>query len=252
MVELSAATGIGKPKLGHLESGRYFQTEDDIEKVLTACGGASEDIRRLQALAAQSDGKTWWAPWSHVVAPWVRLYLGLEGFAESLFVFEPIVLPGLLQTTAYAEAITKSSIVVRPDFVTRLVELRRARADRLTSDEPLKYHAVIGEPALRLQVGDKATRREQLQHLLTLAKRPNITVQVLRLEDGPYAALGAGRFDLFRFANAAPIAYSELLDDAVYVHDSDQVGTYTVVTEDLKRLAYSPQESQALLEKLVE
>lgn len=252
LAELSAATGMTKPKLGHVESGRYQQTTEDVGLIAAACGATADETKRLRALATQSDGKTWWSPWAHVAAPWFKNYLGLEGFAESAFVFAPVVLPGLLQTTAYAEAITAASIVVRPDFVNRLVELRRARAARLTGDEPMQYHAVIGEPALQLHVGSPEVRREQLRYLVELAALPNVTLQVLRMQDGPYAALSLGKFDLFHFRNAGPIAYMELLDDAVYVHDSDKIGTYTVVIEDLKRRAYSAEESLGSIAEILE
>ncbi|MGH8793204.1 MAG: helix-turn-helix domain-containing protein [Stackebrandtia sp.] len=252
LLEVSTATDISKPKLGHFESGRYHQNSDDIARIARACGASDAEADRLVALSQQSDGKTWWAPWSHVVASWFKTYLGLEGFAESIFAFEPIVMPGLLQTADYAEAITRASIVVRPDYVARLVELRRARASRLEGDSPLQVHAVIGEPALRLHAGTPEVRMAQMRHLTDLAEHPNVTIQVLSLENGPYAALSAGKFDLFRFAHADPIAYTEQLDDAKYVHDLDKIGTYNVVVEDLQRLAYTPSASLDLIREAID
>lgn len=249
--DITDATGISKPKLGHMEAGRYRQQSDDIRTVLTACGSNQDDIKRLIHLAREGDDKTWWAPWSNVISDWTKLYLGLEGFARSVFVFEPIVLPGLLQLPEYAEQIIGASVVVRPDHVTRLADLRRTRAARLADNEPIEVHAVIGEPGLRLQIADGDIRNSQLKRLLKLAKQPNVTIQVLSLEKGPYAALNAGRFDLFSFEDADSVAYSERLDDAAYVTDLDKIGTYKVVIDDLKQVAMSPAESSRTIRSLV-
>lgn len=190
-------------------------------------------------------------PWAHVVPAWVKTFAGLEGLAEAEFVFEPLLLPGLLQTEEYAEAITQSTGFVRADHAERFVSFRLARARRLTEAEPLRLHAVIGESALRLRVGSPELHRAQLEHLAKLAEQPNVTIQVLRPEDGPHAAV-TGQFIVLEFADVRPIAYAELFDGAVYVQDPDSVRTYTMVAENLRQVALGPAESLALIQSLVD
>lgn len=250
--EVSEVTGITKPKLGHMETGRYQQHPDDVTAVLRACDAAERDVERLASLAGRSDGKTWWAPWAHLVADWFKTFVGLEGLAEAEFVFEPLVLPGLLQTEEYAEAITRATGFVRADHTERFASFRLARARRLTEPEPLRLHAVIGEAALRLRVGTPELRRTQLEHLVKMAELPNVTVQVLRPEDGPHAAVTTGQFFVLEFADVRPIAYSEQFDGAVYVQDPDSVRTYTMVAENLRQVALGPAESLALIQSLVD
>lgn len=248
--ELADVTGIGKPKLGHMESGRYQQFPDDIAKVLTACGADQAAIDRLTSLATRSDARTWWAPWANVVPDWFKTYIGLEGLASSAFTFESMVIPGLLQTEEYAQALTLGTGFVRPDHAERFVSFRQVRARRLTEGEPLTLHAVIGEAALRLRVNGDETRRAQLAHLAAMAERPNITVQVLRPEDGPHAATPLGKFVVLDFTDVRPIAYTELLDGAMYVQDPDGVRTYNMVADNLRQAALSPTASLTLIREM--
>ncbi|WP_326556662.1 helix-turn-helix domain-containing protein [Micromonospora sp. NBC_01796] len=248
--ELATATGIGKPKLGHMESGRYQQFPDDIATVLRACGADQAAIERLTSLATRSDAKTWWAPWANVMPDWFKTYVGLEGLAEGAFVFESMVIPGLLQTEEYAQALTIGTGFVRPDHAERFVSFRQTRARRLTEDEPLTLHAVIGEAALRLRVNGDETRRAQLAHLVTMSELPNVTVQVIRPEDGPHAAGAIGSFCVLEFGRVRPIAYTELLDGAMYVQDPDSVRTYSMVADNLRQVALSPADSRAMIREL--
>ncbi|RQX15485.1 transcriptional regulator [Micromonospora ureilytica] len=250
LVELAGRTGIGKPKLGHMETGRYQQFPEDIATVLRACGADQQAIDRLTTLATRSDAKTWWAPWAAVMPDWFKTYVGLEGLADGAFVFESMVIPGLLQTEDYAQALTLGTGFVRPDHAERFVSFRQTRARRLTDDDPLVLHAVIGEAALRLRVNGDETRRAQLAHLITMSELPNVTVQVLRPEDGPHAAGAIGKFVLLDFVHVRPIAYTEVLDGAMYVQDPDGVRTYNMVADNLRQVALSPAESRALIREL--
>lgn len=250
LVELAGRTGIGKPKLGHMETGRYQQFPEDIATVLRACGADQPAIDRLTTLATRSDAKTWWAPWAAVMPDWFKTYVGLEGLADGAFVFESMVIPGLLQTEDYAQALTLGTGFVRPDHAERFVSFRQTRARRLTDDDPLVLHAVIGEAALRLRVNGDETRRAQLAHLITMSELPNVTVQVLRPEDGPHAATPLGKFVLLDFVSVRPIAYTEVLDGAMYVQDPDGVRTYNMVADNLRQVALLPAESRALIREL--
>jgi predicted XRE-type DNA-binding protein len=238
--EVLEGTGIPRPKLSHMENGRYHQNPDDIVKVLAFYGVPQRDIDRLTSLAHTREAKAWWTPWAQVVPDWMKTYLGLEGLAENEFVFEPMLVPPLLQTEDYAGATTE-----------RLVSLQVARAKRLFDDDPLKLHAVVGEAALRLNVGTPELRRAQYRHLLRLAMLPNITIQVLRPEDGRHPA-ATGHFAVLEFTQAQAVAYAEHLDGAVYVRDRDQVRAYGTAAENLRSIALTPPKSVALLKSLLD
>lgn len=248
----SAAVAIGcsTSKVTHLETARYQPQADEIAKLLRFYGANQHDIDRLTTLAGQMNAPTWWAPWSNVIADWFRTFVGLEGLAMTKFNYEQAAVPGLLQTEDYAEALTRGTDFVRPDQNERFVEFRLARARRLTDPEPLILHAVIGEAALRLQVGSSEVLRAQYQHLIDLAALPNVRLQVLRPEDGPYSAL-FGAFSILEFPHVRPIVYNELLDGAVYVQDPDGVAAYNMAAENLEDVALPHDESVALIRSLV-
>lgn len=250
--ETAERVGMSKAKLGHMESGRQQQDPGDIAHLLNAYGGERSDVERLTSLTGRGDEATWWAPWAHVVPDWLRTFVGLEGLAEREFLFEPIIIPGLLQTEEYALAATADTPRVRPDHGERFVGFRLARARRLTDTErSLHLHAVIGEAALRLRVGDAKVRREQLQRLVEMAGLPNVTIQVIRPEDGIHSAY-TGQFVVLGFETVRSIAYSELHDGAVYIQDPDQVRSYTLTAENLQRVALGPERSVALIQSMIE
>ena len=126
-----------------------------------------------------------------------------------------------------------------------------ARAQRLTStDRRLNLHAVITEGALRLRVGPPELRIAQLEHLVALSEEPNVTIQVVRPEDGLHTAI-TGQFVILEFEHARPIGYSELHDGAVYVQDPDQVQTYIMTAENVQDVALDPDQSVALIKSMI-
>ncbi|MCS7481568.1 helix-turn-helix domain-containing protein [Umezawaea endophytica] len=248
--ELAETTGISRAKLGHLETGRSMQYPADIRKILKACGVDREHVDRIVLLSGRADEASWLGDWTDVMSDWLRTIVGLESLARHEFVFEPIVLPGLVQIEDYARELTQAASRVRPDRAERLVEFRMQRARLLSKEEPLECHAIFNEQALRLRIGNQDLLNAQYRHLLQLADQPNVTIQVVRPEAGPHAAPN-GQFVLLDFADARSIAYIELQDAAVFVDDSARVRTYTLSTQSLARVALSPGESATLIESLI-
>jgi transcriptional regulator with XRE-family HTH domain len=251
LAEAADKIGMSRAKVGHLETGFQHHDPNDIATLLTLYGAQQYEIDRLTSLTGLADRTTWWAPWSHVVPDWLKTFVGLEGLAEAEFVFEPMVVPGLLQTEDYATAITAQTPRVRPDHGERVVNFRLARANRLRDAKtPLHLHAVIGEAALRLNVGDEEIRRAQLNHLIQISKLDNVSIQVIRPEDGFHHAT-SGRFVVLDFEKARPIGYSELHDGAVYVQDQEQVRSYKLAAENLRQVALGPEKSVTLLRTML-
>jgi transcriptional regulator with XRE-family HTH domain len=242
IAEAATQSGISRPKVGHMETGKYVQLPDDVASLMTVYKAPQRDVDRLASLASSAGGRSWVAPWSNIVPDWFRTFVGLEGLADTEFLFEPMVLPGLMQTEDYAQAITTSTGFVRRDHSERFVSFRLARAKRLNDDDPVTVHAIIGEAALRLNVGTPEIRQAQYKHLLALGKLPHVTIQVLRPDDGPHTATSGG-FYVLDFDRAQSIAYSERLDGAIYVQDQDDVRTYKMAVENLQSVALSPAKS---------
>jgi hypothetical protein len=125
-----------------------------------------------------------------------------------------------------------------------------ARAQRLVdAANPLEFHAVTTEAALTLRVADLDTHRAQLQHLLKMAEEPNVTIQLLRSESG-YHDAHHGKFVLLDFEEVRSLAYTETVDNALYVQDPDQVHHYAMVSDQLKDAALGPDQTSAFIESV--
>lgn len=251
LAKASSLTDISKPKLAHLEMGRQHQSPEDIATLLAAYGVEQRSVTRLVALSERSEDANWWAPWADVLPPWVTVYVGLERIADRLFVYEPTLIPGLLQTPEYATAITEEALLVRADHAPRYVQFRAERAKRLTDpDRPLWLHAIITTCALEMPVGNADVREKQLMHLAKMADLPTVTIQVVRPEDG-VPTVHTGGFALLTFDAASQVGYVELLDDAVYLYDVNRIRTYQLGAGDLQRIALDPERSQAYIRSLI-
>jgi DNA-binding XRE family transcriptional regulator len=249
--EAAARAGIGVGTLSHLETGERRQRPDIVAQVLRAYRAPQHDINRMTSLAEIPDESTWWGAWSDVVPDWFATFVGLERLASKEFVFEPIVLPGLLQTQDYARELSRAGQRVRADHSERVVELRMERAQRLTAESPLHLHAAINEQALRLRVGSTETLASQYEHLLTLADRPNVTIQVVVPERGPHGA-PTGHFVILDFDNARSIGYAEVQDGAMYVQHPGEVDTYRQSRLSVQDVALSPSDSVRYIADLIE
>jgi hypothetical protein len=143
-------------------------------------------VARLTALARRSEEANWWQPWADGVPQWLRVYVGLERLADRAYIYEPMLIPGLLQIDDYAAVVAGESLLVHADHMKRVVELRVARAIRLTDPEqPLWLHAVIGAGALDRVIGSPEVYERQMVHLAKMAELPTITIQVLPADTGP-------------------------------------------------------------------
>lgn len=242
--------GVSVGKLSHMETGERQQQPADIATVLAAYGAPQHEINRLASLAEVPDESNWWGAWRDVVPDWFGTFVGLERLAVKEFVFEPMAVPGLLQTEGYARELSRAGRRVRSDHAERLVELRLERAQRLAIDNPLYLHAAVNEQALRLRVGPPEIMRGQYEHLIALAERPNVTLQIVVPERGPHAAM-TGHFVVLDFAQARPVAYAEVQDGAIYAQHPGEVDTYRESARSLEEVGLSPDDSVHFVADLI-
>jgi len=180
---------------------------------------------------------------------WVRALLEMEDRATVLRNWEPLVVPGLLQTEAYARAMIRAG---RPGDTDAEVEQmviarisRQAIWDRKDPPPPMLF-AVLGEAVLRQRVGDAKIMREQLIHLAEMAGNPRITVQVV-----PFAAAAhpgmLGPFLVASFDSDRDSAYLDNALDGQVTERRNQVARITLLYDSLRSVALSPGESAELI-----
>lgn len=153
----------------------------------------------MLAEAAVRGRRAWWRPYDDVVPAHSGLYLTLEPELADIRVFAPARIPDLLLSADYARhLILCDTPDIDPDRLRRRVELLAFRQDVLYRARPPRLWAIITRRALALDVGDAAARRAQLRHLIGMAGRPGVTVQVLADEDAG-SAVADGAVTVMRF-----------------------------------------------------
>jgi len=239
-------------KISRLETGRVGFKDRDIVDLLTYYGVTDEREREtLRALASRANSPGWWHDYSDVLPNWFEPYVGLEEAASQIRAYEVQFVPGLLQTEDYTRAVTMLGYS-NPREINRRVGLRIARQAVLTKPEPPSLWAVLDEAVLRRPIGGLAVMRKQLRHLIEVAQRPNITIQVMPFNAGGHAAAG-GPFSVLRFADydLPDVVYLEQLTSALYLDKRDVVDGYLAVMERLCIEAATPASSLRTLRTML-
>ncbi|MER5457649.1 helix-turn-helix transcriptional regulator [Micromonospora sp. NPDC002389] len=186
------------------------------------------------------------------VVPWFRDWAGIEAEATALRSFEPLCVPGLLQTETYARALLSGGGLFADDEVEQQVTNRLDRQAALTRDRPPLFTVVIDEYVLRRRIGGQEVMREQLRHLgKTGSAMPRVRIQVVPLAAGAYAGLG-GPFVIATSANGDDVVYLEGQRHGQVIDRLDYVQQMVEVWESIRGEALSQQQSLDLIAELTE
>lgn len=231
--------------LSKIEGGKQAIKVSYVKLLAPLYGIDADERQRLLALAEEANQPGWWVSYSRLVPDWFRLFLGYESDASELRTYESELVPGLLQTPAYARAL---ALATKPDStdaeLDKQVELRRKRQQRVTDDDPPTMHAVLNEAVLLRRVGGADVMREQLMHLVELAKVSHVTLQVLPFEAGAHPAMTAP-FLMLGFAEEPGMntVYLENGRGSLYLEKPADLERYGAMFDQLTRLALDPQAS---------
>jgi transcriptional regulator with XRE-family HTH domain len=237
--------GCSTSRMNYLETGRNTQQPDDI-RTLMRFYAAEADGNRLATLIDNPARRVWWTPWKPIIPEHIQLYMGLEGYVSSQFIYQQLIIPGLLQTPGYIAAMVGAD-QVSPLHRDRIVEFRQIRQERLFADEdPMHLAVVIEEDALDRPVGGAEGMRAQLDHLLAVTDHNTITVQVMPRTTAVHDGI-AGSFTLLDFATTQSIGYIEYPDGSTYIPDYHQVAGYLYRREHLQADALGVAESREVI-----
>jgi transcriptional regulator with XRE-family HTH domain len=239
---------VSQSKISRLENGRRSISQRDVRDLCQVYG--VEDTRLVESLmhmAKESRQQGWWHAFGDV--PY-SVYIGLETEAESLRVYDSLVVPGLLQTRAYATAVIEGT---EPESTQEQVErrtgVRLQRQERLGDpDSPLRFWVVVDEAALRRVVGSREVMREQLEHLARMSTEAHITVQVLPYDAGAHPGM-TGNFAILEFADTtdSSVVYIEGVTSDLYLEKAADVHGYSVMYEHLRAQALSAEASRQFI-----
>ena len=241
----------GRGKVGRFEANQWKRPEmSDIRDLLRVYNVDEGEREQLEELAIQARARPWWRDYSDIFE---NEFPGFENDATRIRVFMPLVLPGLLQIQDYAEAFMR--IGPRPPSWCRKVLDTRLRRQEILSrpgDTAPTLTAVITEASLRYQWGSRTDRRDQIEHLIDMGRRPNIDLRIQRFTDGPPPGLMSA-INIFDFAEGEPsIAFTETDFAVVEVNDPDQVSRYIQSFEKAVDGALEPSDTAIYLRQLAD
>jgi hypothetical protein len=239
---------VSQSKISRLENGRRSISQRDVRDL---CGVYEVEDHRivdsLMQMAKDSRQQGWWHSFGDI--PY-SVYIGLETDAASLRVYDPQVVPGLLQTRQYAEALIAGALPeTAPADIDKRVQVRMRRQERISAAEnPLRLWTVLDEAALRRVVGNRSLMREQLEHLVEQSQLPHVTVQVIPFDMGAHPGLN-GQYAILEFPDAADssVVYIEGVTSDLYLEKANDVQKYSVMYEHLRAQALNVEQSRQFI-----
>lgn len=250
--EVSQAVAMSVSKIGRVETAEIGIYLDDLEKLLDLYRVTGTRRVEVLDLARHSDERGWLRVLGGTKLPeYWQTWIDFESEASVLLHYQPLVIPGLLQTPDYARAIIRSTGTYLSDAdVDALVSSRMARQGLLTKENPVKLHALIEETVLRHPRQDADTLDRQLRYLVECAARSNITIQILPTDVFPHPGLN-GPFIVLEYNEEPSLVWLENKLSSLFLDEPDQIEIYTRDWNDLCALACNPEKSIKLISAMI-
>lgn len=243
---------IKAPSISRWENGERSVRPTDLRLLLDIYGVDGERREALLTLARQAKERGWWQSYGSAIPQWFQVYVGLEAEASSVRVYESELVHGLLQTAGYYRAFLRAAPAAAVDAeADRKIEVRLARQERLTGEDPPDYWAVLNEAVIRRVVGGAVVMREQLDHIAEMAQLPHVNVQVLPFGAGVHPAMD-GSFEILGFPEPGDpdVVYLENQAGSLYLEEQPEIDRYARMFSHLMAKALDPEESRRMIAQI--
>jgi transcriptional regulator with XRE-family HTH domain len=255
--QAAARLGWSPSKVSRIETGTTAVTAGDLQRLLDLyqVSGVLRDRLAELARAAREYERGWWDAYADTLGEGYSTMIALEADAQSERQFDPSLVPGLLQTEAYAEEIFRAALlfapITPPGEIPRRMLVRTTRQRVLTRENPLEYSVVLDEAALRRGIGSPEVMREQLSYLVEMTNKPNISLQILPFEKGAHPAMTGG-FTILAFPEtiAPDVVYVESLTSELFMENEIEVYRHSLAFNHLRELALQQEESINLINQI--
>ncbi|MFF7309596.1 Scr1 family TA system antitoxin-like transcriptional regulator [Streptomyces sp. NPDC008137] len=249
---LRTAAGLTQAELGdraHVVSTRITQIERasgakptlELARVLDSALGADDLLVEL-----------WPFVYREAFPDWSRRFMEYAERAVDIREYAAHVVPGLLQTQAYARAVLSVGRTLgSEEQLDERVALRMGRQERLAATDRPELWVVLDEAVVRRPVGGQVVMREQLARLLRTRTEPHITVQVLPFDQGEHDAMG-GSLTVLTMPDGSEIAYTEGAHYGQLIEDPDEVRGLSLSYDRLRAAALPPLMSLDMIRSVME
>jgi transcriptional regulator with XRE-family HTH domain len=240
---------VSPSKISRVETGQRGATARDVRDLAALYKLDDAERQLLTDLAAEGKQRAWWQPFN---LPY-SIYIGLEADAATIHDFSLAIVPGLLQTEAYAMATLRAGYAQRRS-ASDLRQMMRARVERQrrvlhSEGSPAKeFCAVIDEGVLRRVVGGRDVMSEQMKALASAAQMPDVRVRIVPFEAGPLPVV-TNKFIILRFDRPTmpDLVYLESFTGELVLDHKDAVDQYAEAFDALMAMSLSDDDTLTAL-----
>ncbi|MCY9783955.1 helix-turn-helix domain-containing protein [Nocardiopsis sp. EMB25] len=251
LLEAAKKAGMGKSNLSKIEQAESKTVPAaTLDKLLDLYEVDDPETRSaMHELSKLAGQKGWWSQYKDLLP---QILADFEAEACALRTYEAQVLPGLLQTPEYADAIFRANRVRDDDEIAQRVAARVTRQGILKRANPPTYQAIIDEATLRRIVGSPEIMGAQLQHLARMAARPNVDIYVLPFSAGAHPAT-EGSFVIMDFPDRrdSSIAYLENPVTSMYLEEDHQIRMFNDMFGGAQGCSMTPAQSLTFIEGIL-
>jgi len=230
-------------KVIRIETGAVGISTNDLRALLELYGiRDAPRTAELIELARASRQSSWWSKYRGEISPQFFQYLEYEEAASVIRTYEPLLIPGLLQTEEYTDTIVRT--LGYPGIPSELVqsrkEIRLARQRLLEQDSPPTGVFVLDEGAIQRLIGERIIASAQIQRLINIASRPNVTIEIVPFSAGLHRGM-LESFAILEFPEDSDVLWLETSRDFILSHDeAGDITGYREVFEDLRNISLGP------------
>lgn len=250
--QVETQTGVNEGTLYRVETARAKPQRRTLVALLDLYGADEAVKTDLLEIARSADGQGWARPYHWQLPGEYATYISFEAEARLVHNYESLFIPGLLHTPDYSRALIQG---VLPTATSQEVDERvEARAERQKLlDGPLELWSVVDEAAIRRKVGDNIIMADQLDHVVRMTQRPNVTLQVITFDAGAHPGM-PGSFICMEFQNELDpeLVYVDTLAGDIFLEAEDDIRRYRSMFDHLRADALSPGESTRLITAISE
>ncbi|MEH1016662.1 helix-turn-helix transcriptional regulator [Micromonospora sp. CPCC 206060] len=249
-----------RQKIWRIECGMAPVRVIDVKAMCELYDVPTRMAEAMRGLAAETKSHGWWHAYGDAIPTWFELYVGLESAAAHLRRYDESLIPGLLQTKQYAQAIYRlDQPTASEEERERAVAVRLQRQSLLTRrlPGPPRVDQILSEAVLRRAATGPDVMSSQFRRLLEMSDLPNVSLRVLPFAAGPPPRAVAGSFVILDFppprGRAAPepsVVYSEALTGAIYLDKPEELSAYETTWRGIESLALDEGESKDMIKRI--
>lgn len=220
-------------KISRIETGHIGVSPRDVRDLLTIYHADTSTVDELVQVAREARQKGWWHAYGSILT---GAYVGLEAAARRIKAYDALVVPALLQIPDYARTVIRAG---RPELTAedldRRIQIRTRRQSLLIQEDPLELFAVLDEAIFHRRVGDASLMARQLDHLVTEASKPHVSLQLLPFDAGAHAGMD-GTFAILEYEDAdyPDVVFAENAAGGLFLEKDHEVVRYRSIFDRLR------------------